>query len=162
MITQAEREEWQALVAAQQLDMLPKEALIASVRSLAGRLLEVTQEEAPEVEVTYDRSPVHVVAQQTPSEGRRSGAKNVSAPEYQNAFISEARASMGMPTVRDAQALLGKEVRLVFNVDWAPATGRLTEVVTHPAAGSGPHLLLDNYRERIYPLNSIQRIEEVP
>jgi hypothetical protein len=67
---------------------------------------------------------------------------------------------MGQPDVEQAKALVGKEVRLVFNVDWTPATGRLTEVVTHPSAAN-PHLILDDYRERIYPLNSIQSIEEV-
>jgi hypothetical protein len=114
----------------------------------------------PEVEVTSSRSPVHVEAAERPLTARRSGAKNVSAPHLQNAFIGEARASMGQPTVEDAQALLGRKVTLIFNVDWEPATGMLTEVVTHPAAG-GAHLLLDNYRERTYPLNSIQEIRVV-
>jgi hypothetical protein len=92
---------------------------------------------------------------------RRSGAKNVSSPHLQAAFIDEARHAMGQPTVEDAQALVGKQIKIVFNVDWTPATGELTEVVTHPSAGSGPYLILDGYRERIYPLNSIQSIDVV-
>lgn len=37
-----EREEWQALVNEPRLDMLPPEALIASIRDLAQRLLDIT------------------------------------------------------------------------------------------------------------------------
>lgn len=40
--TPEEREEWKALVEADTLHMLPKEALVASVQHLALRLLEVT------------------------------------------------------------------------------------------------------------------------
>jgi hypothetical protein len=109
----------------------------------------------PEVEVTYDRSPVPVDALERHPAARRSGAKNVSAPEYQNAFISEARRSMGQPTKQDAEALLGERVTLVFNVDWRDATGVLTEV---KETATTTYLYLDNYRERTYPLNSIQEI----
>lgn len=116
-------------------------------------------EEAPEVEVTYDRSPLPVEVPETLLERRRSGAKNVSAPEYQNAFISEARASMGQPSRQDAEALLGYTVTLSFNVDWPPVTGVLTDVTGHPAGA--PQLILDNYRERVYPLNAIQQIVKV-
>jgi|HubBroStandDraft_6_1064221.scaffolds.fasta_scaffold1032694_2 hypothetical protein len=38
----AERDEWSALVAADTLNQLPPEALIASVKHLAHRLLELT------------------------------------------------------------------------------------------------------------------------
>jgi len=131
-------------------------AVIAGLRRIADEL--ESKLEATEVEVTYDRSLVHVEASERPPEARRSGAKNVSDPIYQNAFISEARAVMGQPGVEQAKALLGQEVTLVFNVDWHPATGILTEVVDHPATGGAPYLLLDNYRERAYPLNSIQEI----
>ena len=117
-------------------------------------------EDVPEVEVTTDKPvPISVVGGTTPV--RRSGAKNVSSPHLQAAFIDEARHAMGQPTVEDAQALMGKQVKIVFNVDWTPATGKLTDVVTHPSAGSGPYLILDDYRERIYPLNAIQSIDVV-
>lgn len=39
----AEREEWRALVAADTLALLPDEALIASIKALAGRLLELAE-----------------------------------------------------------------------------------------------------------------------
>jgi hypothetical protein len=118
------------------------------------------EQDVPEVEVTTDKPvPISVVGDTTPV--RRSGARNVSSPHLQAAFIDEARHAMGAPTVNDAQALVGQEVRLVFNVDWVAATGKLTNVVNHPSAGSGPFLILDDYRERIYPLNSIQSIEVV-
>lgn len=103
---------------------------------------------APEVEVTQSEL-------QLPS--RRSGARNVSAPHLQSAFIDEARGAMGAPTLTDVQAMVGQTVRLVFNVDWFPVTGTLTDVVTHPSAL--PNLILDNYRERTYPLGAIQSIE---
>jgi hypothetical protein len=41
-IDPAEREEWQALVDADTLHMLPPQALIASVKHLAARLLEIS------------------------------------------------------------------------------------------------------------------------
>lgn len=41
-VTVAEREEWKALAEADTLHMLPTEALIASLKDLATRLLEVT------------------------------------------------------------------------------------------------------------------------
>jgi hypothetical protein len=130
--------------------------------TLPGKIVTVEPlDEVPEVEVTYDRSPIHVVASERPPEARRSGAKNLSDPIYQNAFISEARASMGQPSIEDAKALLGQEVTLTFNVDWRPATGRLTDVVDHPATGGAPYLILDDYRERAYPLNAIQNIEVI-
>lgn len=118
-----------------------------------------TFEEVDEVEVTYDRSPLPVEAPERPVERRRSGAKNVSDPIYQNAFIEESRAAMGQPSKQDAEALLGHTVTLSFNVDWKPVTGVLTDVVDHPAGA--PYLLLDNYRERSYPLNAIQQIVKV-
>jgi len=130
------------------------------------RAYQNTVEEVPDVEVTYDEpqptlagSLVHVEAPERPLERRRSGAKNVSAPEYQNAFISEARASMGQPSRQDAEALIGHVVKLTFNVDWSPVEGVLTHVKDQH--GGSPYLLLDDYRERAYPLNAIQRIEAV-
>lgn len=116
------------------------------------------EEEVPQVEVTDSRSLVPVQAPQTPVNRRRSAAKNISDPHLQSAFISEARAVMGQPTLDDAKALVGYTVTLSFNVDWPPVTGTLTEVVSHP---SSPHLILDNYRERVYPLNAIQQILQV-
>jgi hypothetical protein len=113
------------------------------------------EEDVPEVEVTYDRSPLPVEVPETPPEGRRSGAKNLSAPEYQNAFISEARASMGMPSVQEAEALLGRSVTLVFNVDLPPVRGTLTTVTT---SGNTAYLVLDDDQHLMYPLNSIQEI----
>jgi len=133
-------------------------------------------EEVPEVEVTYDEvqaeeatllppkvfasssSLLHVEDPERPLEGRRSGAKNVSDRVYQNAFIDEARSVMGQPSREDAEALIGHVVKLTFNVDWSPATGVLTHVKDQH--GGAPYLLLDDYRERAYPLNAIQRIEE--
>jgi hypothetical protein len=37
-----EREQWKALAEADGLTMLPKEALVASIKDLAGRLLDIT------------------------------------------------------------------------------------------------------------------------
>jgi len=121
---------------------------------------EEPQEDVPDVEVTYEGSPLPVEAPERPPEARRSGAKNVSAPEYQNAFISEARRSMGQPSYEDAVALLGKFVKLTFNIDWRPAMGVLTQVNQQEPEPS--YLLLDNYLERRYPLNAIQEIKELP
>jgi hypothetical protein len=42
-----EREEWAALAASDTLHLLPTEALIASIRQLAGRLLDLTEEQPP-------------------------------------------------------------------------------------------------------------------
>ena len=154
-------------------DNLEKNDLSEEFWAAMGRLRSVYQsvrrgepEEVPDVEVTYDEpqptlagSLVHVEAPERPLERRRSGAKNVSAPEYQNAFISEARASMGQPSRQDAEALIGHVVKLTFNVDWSPVTGVLTHVKDQH--GGSPYLLLDDYRERAYPLNAIQRVEEL-
>jgi hypothetical protein len=137
------------------------ERIWRAIGSLAAVLVSQKRgEPVPQVEVTSSRSPVHVEIPGRPPAARRSGAKNVSDPMYQNAFIGAARAAMGQPSVQDAQALVGYTVTLSFNVDWHPATGVLTEVMDHPAAGA-PYLILDNYRERIYPLNSIQEIVKV-
>jgi hypothetical protein len=114
-----------------------------------------TVEEVPEVEVSASsRSSMHVESSVMPPEGRRSGAKNVAAPEYQDAFISEARASMGQPSVEAAERLLGQRVTLVFNDDRAPVTGILTQVVNHLAA----YLVLDDNKGQTYPLNGVQEI----
>jgi hypothetical protein len=129
------------------------------------------EEDVPEVEVTSsqfraahedagERSPVHVEAAEMPVAARRSGAKNVSAPEYQTAFISEARASMGQPSVQDAEALLGYVVTLTFNVDKAPVHGMLTSIIQHPASAPA-YLVLDDNTALMYPLNSVQEIRRV-
>ena len=147
----------------------------SAISRLAGVLVNQKRGDipVPEVEVTesslrnaygdvgstYERSSLPVVSPERPPEGRRSGAKNVSDQRYQTAFISEARASMGQPSYEDALSLLGQYVKLTFNVDWRPAKGVLTDVVEN--AGK-THLLLDNYRERVYPLNAIQSIEVLP
>jgi hypothetical protein len=110
--------------------------------------------DVPDVEVTYDRSRLPVLSPERPVAARRSGAKNVSDPKYQNAFISEARLHSGQPTRADCEALLGQEVTLVFNIDWHDATGVLTEIRETVTT----YLILDGYRERLYPLNAIQEI----
>jgi hypothetical protein len=120
-------------------------------------------DDVPEVEVTdsrtQDRSLVRVDSPERPLEGRRSAAKNLSAPKYQAAFIEEARAVMGQPSVEMAQRLLGERVRLVFNVDKPSVEGVLTHVVSHPA---GPYLMLDDNDGKVrYPLNAIQAIQRV-
>ena len=49
MIVRNEREEWAALVAADTLHLLPPEALIASIKDLAQRLLDVAPTEGAEM-----------------------------------------------------------------------------------------------------------------
>ena len=136
--------------------------------------LEARGEEVPEVEVTesalrnaygdagltYERSPVPVESPERPPEGRRSGAKNVSDPRYQSAFISEARRSMGQPSMEDAEALVGKYVEVVFNIDRPDVRGVLTRVIQHPA-NTPAYLQLDDEKDLI-PLNSVQEIKVVP
>lgn len=129
----------------------------AAMSRLAGVLVSVKRGDVPDVEVTYDRSPVPVEPNESRLERRRSAAKNLSDPIYQNAFIEGARAAMGQPDVEAAKEFLGRDVKLTFNVDWHPAMGKLTEVKDDSAATA--YLILDNYRERLYPLNSIQSIE---
>jgi hypothetical protein len=141
------------------------------------------EEDVPEVEVTEsafraahedagERSPLPVESPQTPVAARRSGAKNVSAPEYQNAFISEARHSMGQPDVQDAEALLGYVVVLIFNAETprqgstgplTQARGVLTRVMDHPSGGptNSVYLMLDDDKDAVYPLNSVQEIRRV-
>lgn len=132
------------------------------------------EEEVPEVEVTEsafraahedagERSPLPVEAPEAPLAARRSAAKNVSAPEYQNAFISEARHSMGQPTREDAEALLGRYVVLTFNAEMrggiTQARGHLTSVIDHPASGGySPYLILDDDKKLTYPLIAVQSI----
>ena len=67
---------------------------------------------------------------------------------------------MGQPSVEDAEALVGKYVKLTFNIDWHPVEGVLTQV--NQQEPQPPYLLLDNYRERRYPLYTIQSIQVVP
>lgn len=101
-----------------------------------------------------------VAASENPLNRRRSPAKNRSEPRYQKAFIEEARANMGHPSREQVEALIGHYVKLTFNVDWQPAKGVLTHVKDQH--GGSPYLLLDDYRERAYPLYTIERIEELP
>jgi uncharacterized protein (DUF1778 family) len=137
-----------------QQQVLTDPYLQAAVTAL-GQVLE----RAPEVEVTS----THVThadvmeALGKPLERRRSGAKNVSDPHLQNAFISEARHSMGQPSLEIASALVGQEVTLTFNVDWEPVTGILSTVM-QPSHGPA-YVMLDNDTKPMYPLNSIQEIK---
>lgn len=125
-----------------------------------GRLYSLPDEEVPEVEVTSSLSTGLVPLPERGLERRRSGATNVSAPHLQSAFIDEARVSMGQPSNRDCMSLLGKQVRIIFNVDKAPIVGELTRVINHPA-NSPTYLIIDHEEHLLYPLNSIQSIEAV-
>lgn len=127
------------------------------LREFERRLSEEEEEEdkdKDEVEVTSD---LEIAVSQGLQQMRRSGAKNVSSPHLQNAFIDEARFAMGQPSQSTVSALVTKRVRLVFNVDKAPVTGTLTAVVNHPTS---TYLVLDDDQNLMYPLNSIQSIEE--
>jgi phospholipase C len=115
-------------------------------------------EDVPEVEVS---TALQTTTPQTPvSPVRRSGAKNVSSPHLQSAFINEARASMGQPTVAEVRAMLNYEITMIFNVDLPPRSGFLTDVIEHPSSGPA-YLVLDHEDTVLYPLNSIQTIERV-
>lgn len=157
---------WAFLVAWDRENDQEKQDLSVGLWRTVGALRDVYEsvergapEEVPEVEVTTDtqtRSPVHVEAPERPVERRRSGAKNVSDPKYQQAFIEESRAVMGQPSLQEAESFLNEVVVLTFNVDWKPVTGVLTDIIEH----NGPtYLVLNDYRERGYPLNSIQSIK---
>lgn len=111
------------------------------------------EEEVEEVEVTTDLEPV--VAVSPPM--RRSGAKNVSSPHLQNAFIDEARFAMGQPSQATVESLVGKWVRLVFNFEHDPVVGRLTEIIRHPAS---TYVVLDDDQNLMFPVHSLQSIEE--
>jgi hypothetical protein len=126
--------------------------LHAAVTALGQHL-----ERVPDVEVTSTRSPVHVETTERPPQARRSGAKNLSDPIYQNAFISEARSSLGQPSAADAHNLIGARVTLVF-IAKPPVTGILTRVVNHPTSAP-TYLVLDDREEIRYSLNSIQEIK---
>jgi hypothetical protein len=136
----------------------------ARIRHAAEEIEELigtmADDEVPEVEVTSSRSLVHVAAPERPSERRRSGAKNVSDPHLQNAFISEARASMGQPSLEDCWALVDCFVEIDFNDDQPSVRGILT-LVTQPSHGPA-YVMLDNDTTLMYPLNSIQAIRKVP
>jgi len=113
------------------------------------------EDDEDEVEVTTDLEQVRVVA---PKVMRRSGAKNVvSSPHLQSAFIDEARSVMGQPTDSDVLAMITKRVRLVFNFEQEPVVGTVTEIVYHPAS---TYIVLDNDHHTMYPVNSLQSIEE--
>ena len=151
-----ERAEWEALANADTLQMLPKEALVASIKLLAERLLQVTDGEVPEVEVTSNLPvPTNVAPLQ-----RRSGAKNVSSAHLQNAFISEARTAMGQPDEEEAVRAVGRVVKITFNVDKPPVSGKLTRVINHPSSAP-TYVILDDDDNVLYPLNSIQSIEVI-
>lgn len=157
------------------------EELWRAVQGLRTALTSVRrggEEDVPEVEVTEssfraahedagERSPLPVESPEMPVAARRSAAKNVSAPEYQNAFISEARHSMGQPTKEDAEALLGRYVVLTFNAEMrggiTQARGHLTQVIDHPASGGySPYLILDDDKKLTFALIAIQSIAVVP
>lgn len=110
--------------------------------------------DVPEVEVTTDLEPVGVPVVQL----RRSGAKNLSSPQLQAAFIDEARHAMGQPSERDVQRLVGRRVALTFNDDTPGVIGVLTRIVRHPTA---IYLVLDDKPDQLVPLNAIQGVEEV-
>lgn len=123
------------------------------------------EQDVPEVEVTdtHDRSSMHVEATQTPVAGRRSAAKNISAPEYQTAFVDEARHSMGQPSKADAEALVDQMVIIEFNDDTSPVQGLLQAVTGHPTQRT--YLLVVKVvadppppGSMFYPLNSVQSI----
>jgi len=158
---------WQAEDNQEKNDL--SERIWQAIANLASVLVSSKRgEPVPTVEVTQTMSPVPVGSPERPLDRRRSAAKNISDPVYQSAFISEARASRREPDVETAREFLGRYVRLEFNVDWHPAKGVLTDVITDDLVGGNlkqPYLLLDNYRERIYPLNavtSIQLLDHVP
>ena len=117
-----------------------------------------TDDDVPEVEVTSDRSHNLVVPPQSPPAARRSGAKNISDPHLQEAFISEARTSMGQPTEEDCRELLDRTVTLTLNASVAPVTGVLTRVIHHPSSGV-VYLVLDDNGDEMYTLNSVQAIK---
>jgi hypothetical protein len=116
--------------------------------------------EVPEVEVTSSSSLMHAASPERPPERRRSGAKNVSDPHLQNVFISEARRSTGQPDVETVREFLGREVRLVFNVDWPPKLGTLTQIIDLPTAAP-VYLVMDDDDSIRYPLYAVQSIELV-
>jgi hypothetical protein len=122
---------------------------------ILNRLLE----EVSYVEVTHDLS---LVPSETPLTARRSGARNVAPPHLQTEFISAARLSMGQPEQDDVTPLIGRNVVLVFNDDHPQVQGVLTRVVNHPSGGPGGpiYLILDEERNRMYPLNAVQEIRE--
>jgi hypothetical protein len=132
--------------------------LQAAVTALGHVLI---REEVPDVEVTSRGSSELVSSPERPVEARRSGAKNVSSQHLQDAFISEARHSMGQPSLEVCQALVGQKVTLVFNAErpsgMTGATGILTDVV-QPSIGPA-YVMLDNDTNLMFPLNSIQEIK---
>jgi hypothetical protein len=130
--------------------------LQAAVTALGQHL-----ERVPEVEVTADvRSLMHVEAAERPPAARRSAAKNVSSPHLQNAFIDEARHSMGQPSLEDCHRLLDAFVEIDFNDDKPSVRGVVT-LVTQPSVGPA-YVMLDNDTKLMYPLNSIQAIRRMP
>jgi hypothetical protein len=148
MSPQDERAQWEAILNEPRLDMLPPEALIASIRYLAGRLLELT-------------SPtLALVTQEAPQ--RRPEVKNIASPHLQAAFVDEARVAMGAPSKADAEACMGRYVEIVFNTDEPAVRGHLTRVIDHPSNGGGVYVMLDEDKKMTYPLNAIQSIKVVP
>jgi hypothetical protein len=133
--------------------------LQAAVTALGQTLLRELEKGVPEVEVTSTRSPVPVESLERHPTARRSGAKNVSDPKYQEAFISEARHSMGQPSLEEASALVGRKVTVVFNDD-TPSVRGILSTVMQPSHGPA-YVMLDNDTKMMYPLNSIQEIKEV-
>ena len=67
---------------------------------------------------------------------------------------------MGQPSMEDAEALVGKYVEVVYNIDRPDVRGVLTRVIQHPA-NTPAYLQLDDEKDLI-PLNSVQEIKVVP
>jgi hypothetical protein len=145
----SERDEWLALTTEPRLDMLPKEALVASIRSLAQRCLDLTE----------NRSPA-LVAAEAPQ--RRPEVQNMASPHLQSAFIEGARQALGAPSKADAEACLGRYVEIIFNTDNPTVRGHLTKIIDHPAQGAGVYVMLDEDKKLTYSLNSIQSIKALP
>lgn len=126
------------------------------------QVLMAVESEVPEVEVT---SNLPTISATQAIEGltrmpRRSAAKNVSSAHLQNAFISEARSAMGQPGEEEAVSVLGRVVKITFNVDKPPVSGKLTRVINHPSSAP-TYVILDDDDNVPYPLASIQNIEVI-
>jgi hypothetical protein len=146
----SERDEWLALTTEPRLDMLPKEALVASIRSLAQRCLDLTENRPAVVEPA-----------------RRPETPNMASPHLQSAFIEGARTAMGAPSKEDAEALLNSFVIIEFNDDTPPVQGLLQTVTAHPTQRTYVlvvKVLADPQPPgpMFYPLNAIQSIKVAP
>lgn len=135
--------------------------LRSSVDWIRAALVSETAVQDAEVEVDYAddfEDPFYAGVEVFNKARRRSGAKNISEPKYQQAFANEARAAMGQPNKERAESLLGRRVRLLFNVDWPAVEGELTDV-NDEGSSSSIYLILD--RKRNFPLNAVQDIQDL-